>query len=348
MSITVQELALKLGLTVKGDENLQINLLADYRQTSSDSLAFVEKSKDFNAKNNVFEGAVIIPEDTDIEISAAAIMYSKNPKLSFAHAAREFTVFPRMHKGQHPSAYIATSAKLGKNVTLAPNVVIEDDVEIADDVYIGPNSVIGQGTTIGEGTSIDANVSIYFKTVIGQHCRIFSGAVIGKPGFGFVQNNGSWENFPQLGQAILGDHVDVGSNSCVDRGALGHTRVANGVKIDNFIQVAHNCEIGENTILCGHAAMAGSTIIGKNCMIGARASLQGHIEITDNVHVCGMAFVNRSIHKPMVLSSGVTAQEVHLWNKNQARLHRLDQLARRVKDLEKALIKEKNPESDSE
>ncbi len=231
-------------------------------------------------------------------------------------------------------AIIADSVKLGSAASIAAGVVVEDHVEIAQGVSIGANVFIGNGASIGKHTNIDANVTIYSNTRIGESCRIHSGTVIGSPGFGIVPDGNQWLRFPQLGRVIIGDNVDIGANCCIDRGALDHTVIASGFKLDNLIQIAHNVYIGENTVIAACTGIAGSAGIGKNCRIGGRASIQGHITITDNVVITTCTFVNKSISKAGVYSASLSAQENATWLKNHARLHRLDKLSRQFSKIE--------------
>ncbi len=198
--------------------------------------------------------------------------------------------------------------------------------------------MIGDHVEIGEETQLDARVTIYHKVKIGKRTRIASGAVIGSDGFGFAKQKGVWHKVPQLGSVIIGDDVDIGANTTIDRGAVENTKIANGVKLDNLIQVGHNVMIGENTIIAGCVAIAGSTVIGKNCMIGGATCFAGHITICDNVMITGMTAVTKSIREPGIYSSGIVGAVSNLeFRKNNARFHRLEHLMQRVKNLESAL-----------
>jgi UDP-3-O-[3-hydroxymyristoyl] glucosamine N-acyltransferase len=222
--------------------------------------------------------------------------------------------------------------------------VIADHVTIGPNVVIGANSVIGECSEIGEDTYISPNVTIYHKTVIGKRVLISSGTVLGSDGFGVAKNKGVWHKVPQLGRVVIEDDVEIGANCAIDRGAIEDTIVRRGVKLDNHIQIGHNVRIGENTAMAALVGICGSTEIGKNCLIGGQTGFAGHIQVADNVVVTGGSGVTSSIHEPGIYSSGmpgvVTNRE---WKRNNARIHRLDKLIERVKELELALseIKER-------
>ena len=197
---------------------------------------------------------------------------------------------------------------------------------------------MGDYSEIDTGSRLDANVTLYHHIVMGKRVYIASGTVIGSDGFGIAKEKGQWHKVPQLGRVIIKDDVEIGSNCSIDRGAIEDTIIENGVKLDNLIQVGHNVQIGENTAVAGCVGIAGSAVIGKNCLIGGGAGVNGHITIADNVVITGFTATTKSIREPGIYSSGVGGLVTNLeWRKNSARLHRLDQLIQRVKDLESSL-----------
>jgi UDP-3-O-[3-hydroxymyristoyl] glucosamine N-acyltransferase len=220
--------------------------------------------------------------------------------------------------------------------------VIGEGVKIAANVIIAPGCVIGDDTEIDVGTCLDANVTLYHQIIVGKHVVISSGCVIGSDGFGIAKHKGEWHKVPQLGRVVIGDYVEIGSNCSIDRGAIDDTVIEKGVKLDNLIQIGHNVRIGENTAIAGCVGIAGSAVIGKNCLIGGCAGINGHITIADNVVITGMTVVSKSIREPGIYSSGVGGLVTNLeWRKNSARLHRLDQLTKRVKNLEDLTLERK-------
>ncbi len=210
-------------------------------------------------------------------------------------------------------------------------------MSIGAGVQIAGGCYIGAGSTIGADSRVSANVVICHGVTIGERVNIAPGAVIGSDGFGLANEDGKWINVPQLGSVRIGDDVDIGANTTIDRGALEDTVLEEGVRLDNQIQVAHNVHIGAHTAIAGCVGISGSARIGKHCMIGGGAGIVGHLEIADNVVITGMTMVTRSISRPGVYSSGVPAQDNDSWNRNYARLRQLDKLARKVQKLERSL-----------
>ena len=314
---------------------MRVESVANISTATCSQLTFLMPDKKPAEIKRTLDCAVITTSELADKIQAAAVIVSNNPQLSFAKAVPMVLVEKESLAYIDPAAVIAATAKLDAGVNVAAGVVIENDVHIGPDVSIGANVYLGNGVEIKQGTKIDANVAIYPDSKIGHDCQISSGTVIGSPGFGIVPDGEKWLRFPQLGRVIIGDNVDIGANCCVDRGALDDTVIASGVKLDNLIQVAHNVYIGENTVIAACTGIAGSARIGKNCRIGGRASIQGHISIADNSVITTCTFVNKSIHKPGVYSSSLSAQENSSWLKNHARLHRLDKLSRQVTEIEK-------------
>ncbi len=332
MPITVDELATQLALECYGSVHSPITSIASYNLAKAEQLTFLVSAK--NLSQTVTDSVVITNKSIADKLSAKAIILSEHPQLSFAKAIPLVLDIAKPAAGIDPTAFAADTAAIDSTATILPKAVIESGVQIGAGVVIGSNSYIGQNSQIGDDTQIDANVSVYAQTSIGQDCRISSGSVIGAPGFGIVPDGSQWARFPQVGRVVIGDSVDIGANCCIDRGAIENTVIGSGVKLDNLIQVAHNVQIGDNTVIAACTGIAGSAVIGKNCQIGGRASIQGHIEIADNVVITTCTFVNKSISKPGVYSSSISMQENSEWLKNHARLHRLDKIYRQVSQLE--------------
>lgn len=335
MPVSVKALSARLGLECFGDVEREIESVANISNAQDSQLTFLTADKKSAQIPQRFNCVVITTDTISKNIDAAAVIISGNPQLSFVKAVPLIMVEELPQPFIHPSAVIADSAKLDPSVCISAGVVIEDNATIEQSVRLAANVIVGRGACIGEGSNIDSNVTIYPDTVIGRHCRVSSGAVIGSPGFGIVPDGKKWLQFPQLGRVVVGDHVDIGANCCIDRGALDDTVIASGVKLDNLIQIAHNVRIGENTVIAACTGIAGSAVIGRNCRIGGRASIQGHITIADNVVITTCTFVNKSLLKPGIYSSSLSAQENSSWLKNHARLHRLDKLSRQLSALDK-------------
>ena len=225
---------------------------------------------------------------------------------------------------------------LGVNVSVGHHAVIESGAVIGDHVQIGSCCVIGKNTQIGAGTKLWANVTVYHDVVIGQDCLFQSGAVIGADGFGYANSQGRWFKIPQVGRVVIGDRVEIGANTTIDRGALEDTRIEHGVIIDNQCQIAHNVTIGENTAIAGGTVMAGSLNIGEHCVIGGASVINGHIDIVAGTTITGMSMVMRPITESGVYSSGIPAQKNRDWRKTAARVLMIDDIHKRLKALEKA------------
>jgi UDP-3-O-[3-hydroxymyristoyl] glucosamine N-acyltransferase len=217
---------------------------------------------------------------------------------------------------------------------------------IGEGSYIGPNCVVRRGAAIGAGSRLEANVYIGPDTVIGARARLLPGAVIGGRGFGLARAKAGWIEVPQLGRVVIGDDVEIGANTTIDRGALDDTVIEDGVKLDNLIQIAHNCRIGAGTAIAACVGVAGSTTIGRNCMIGGASVIGGHIQITDNVLVFGYAMVTKSITEPGQYGSGIPAQPAREWRREVARIRRLPRIDERLAAIEQLL--KMSPATDGE
>jgi UDP-3-O-[3-hydroxymyristoyl] glucosamine N-acyltransferase len=217
---------------------------------------------------------------------------------------------------------------------IGPTAVVEEGAEIGARVFVGPGCIVGADCRIGEDSRLVARVTLSEGTQVGKRVLIHPGAVIGREGFGFAKDGEQWVRIPQLGRVRLGDDVEIGANTTVDRGALEDTVIADGAKLDNLIQIGHNCLIGENTAMAACSGISGSTRIGRNCTIAGAVGMAGHLEIGDDVHFTGMAMVTRSFVEPGSYSSGIPAMPSGEWRRNVARFRHLDELSRRLKQLE--------------
>lgn len=235
----------------------------------------------------------------DLPFAKSAALVVKNPYLTYARMAQILDTTPQPAQNIAPSAVIDATAKLGNNVSIGANAVIESGVELGDNVIIGAGCFVGKNSKIGAGSRLWANVTIYHEIQIGQNCLIQSGTVVGADGFGYANDRGNWVKIPQIGRVIIGDRVEIGACTTIDRGALDDTVIGNGVIIDNQCQIAHNVVIGDNTAVAGGVIMAGSLKIGRYCMIGGASVINGHMEICDKVTVTGMGMVMRPITEPV-------------------------------------------------
>ncbi|HKY69401.1 MAG TPA: UDP-3-O-(3-hydroxymyristoyl)glucosamine N-acyltransferase [Gammaproteobacteria bacterium] len=265
----------------------------------------------------------------------------EDPKLAFAKVLQALFPLPVSTATAHPSAVIGQGCEIDPTCQIGPNCVIGDRVKIGKQVILHANCVVGEDCEIGANTIIYPNTTLYSDVHIGKHCIIQSGAVIGGDGFGFANDRGKWVKVPQLGGVRIGDGVEIGANTTIDRGAIEDTRIGNNVILDNLIQIAHNVEMGEGTAMAAGSAIAGSTKIGKYCLIGGACGIAGHINLADGVTLVAGSMVGQSLEKG-TYGSGLPVRPVMQWKRNMMRLNKLDELATRLAKLEKEVhIQEK-------
>jgi len=330
----LQALADYLGASLKGDPAFQIVGLNSLREAGEGEITFLASSAYKRYLSDARAGAVILNEQDAADYTGNVII-AANPYVAYARLSKLFDNRYDIEPGVHPDACVAATARLGCNVAIAANAVIGERVVIGDGSYIGPGTVIGDDTLIGSGCYFHANVTVYHGVSIGSSVIIHSSTVIGGDGFGFANENGRWIKIHQLGGVEIGDNVEIGACTTIDRGALGNTVIGNNVIIDNLVQIAHNVVLGDNCALAGCAAIAGSTKLGRNCVLAGGAGLVGHIELCDDVTITGRAVITKSISEPGVYSSGTPFEENRQWRKNAVRISQLDNIARRLASLEK-------------
>lgn len=333
-SYRLDEIASALGAELQGDPDTLISGLATLQTAVAGQISFLANPSYAKYLTNTRASAVIVaPEVADS--CPTNVLLLANPYLGYAQLSHWFSPEPVMPSGQHPASVVDPSASIASNASIGPNVVIEAGADIGERVVIGAGSVIGARTCIGADTVIRPRVTVAHDVIVGQRCHILSGAVIGSDGFGFANEKGVWHRIAQLGRVVLGNDVEVGANTTIDRGALDDTVIGNGVKLDNLIQIAHNVQIGDHSAMAAMVGIAGSTRIGRSCVFGGAAGVAGHLEIGDQVHLTGMTLVTGNIRESGVYSSGISADTNRRWRKNAVRFRQLDALARRVTELEK-------------
>ncbi len=331
--LSAGEIAEHLDARLSGDPGVLISSIEPIQTAGPGSVTFLSDRKYVSELSRTGASAIIMREEFE-QASEATRLIVDNPYLCYARLSSLFA--PQAQHGLiHPSASIGEDVTLADGVSIGANAVLEDGVVIGRNTRIGSGAVIGAATRVGERCVIHPNATLLYECEIGHDCEIHSGAVIGADGFGWARAAQGWEKIHQLGTVRIGDRVSIGANTCIDRGALGDTRIADGVILDNLIQIAHNVQIGENTAIAGCVGIAGSTSIGKNCTIAGGVGIVGHLTICDGVHVTAKSFVNRSIEKPGSYSSAYPLEPTRSWRKNAVRLHKLDSIARVVKRLEK-------------
>lgn len=336
MTHTLAQLAKLLGAQLVGDDSLTIKRLATFDSASEGDITFVSDKKLLSKLAECQASAIVLPTAI-MEGYQGNALFMDNPYVGYAMLATIFDTTPNLSVNIAKSASIDSTAKIGVNVAIAENVVIGAHAEIGDNCQISANVVIGPQVKIKQQTKIYPNVTVYHNCEIGQRCIIHANSVIGSDGFGNAPYQGKWVKIPQIGAVIIGDDVEIGSSTTIDRGALSDTIIADGVKIDNQCQIAHNVVIGAHTAIAGGAIIAGSTKVGKSCIIGGGVSMNGHITIADNVVFTGDSMVVKSVSEAGIYSSGIPAIENKQWRKNTAYVLKVSELFQRVKKLEKQL-----------
>ncbi len=333
--LTLGEIARLLGAELKGEADYPVTGLATVVKAQAHQVSFLANMKYASQLQQCVAGAVILHPDQAHLFSGNCLLLV-NPYLGYARLSQAFAPADQF-SGIHGSAEVAASAHLGEQVNLAPGVVIGADAIIGDRVTIGANTVVGAGSSIGDDTRLGANVTLYHDVQLGCSCTVHSGAVIGADGFGFAKDGDEWVKIEQLGGVIVGDFVEIGAGTSIDRGALDNTIIGHGVKLDNQVQIAHNVELGDYTAIAGCTAIAGSTKLGKHCTVAGACGITGHLTLADGVHVTAMSLVTHSINEPGAYSSGTGLDKNQKWRRNAARFKQLDQMAKRLKQLEAEL-----------
>jgi len=343
---TIAEIAELLNVEFSGDAKLCLKGIATLDSAGADQLSFFHNPKYTADLSRSSAGAVLVKAEYADQVQGIALIVA-DPYLAYARCTALFSGAVEFERAVHVSASIADTAEINPTAQLGPNVVVGSNTLITKNVVIEANTVIGNDCIVGEGSLISANVTLYSNVKLGLRCRIHSGAVLGADGFGFANERGQWIKIHQLGGVTIGDDVEVGAGTTIDRGALDDTVIGNGVILDNQIQIAHNVVIGENTAIAGCTAVAGSTRIGKNCTIAGACGITGHLNIADGTHVTAMSLVSKSISKAGAYSSGTVAEPHHQWKKNVVRFRQLDDICRRIKKLE-SIVKQQNTKGQSE
>ena len=336
MAFTLGELARRAGAELRGDPERVIDGVATLQSGRPGAISFLANPRYRRYLADTRAEAVILGAE-DAEHCPVPALVSGNPYATYAKVAALLHPPEGQRRGVHPSAVVCGGCRIDPSAWVGPNAVIECGAVVGPGVQVGPGCVVGEGATIGPDSRLLANVTVCHGAVIGARALIHPGVVIGSDGFGIANEGGAWTKVPQLGCVRIGDDVEIGANTTIDRGALEDTVIEDGVKLDNQIQVAHNVRIGAHTAIAGCTGIAGSARIGSRCTIGGGVGIVGHLEIADNVHITGMSLVTRSISEPGVYSSGTPLQRNDIWHKNFVRFKQLDDMARRLRALEKAL-----------
>ncbi|MGA2187554.1 MAG: UDP-3-O-(3-hydroxymyristoyl)glucosamine N-acyltransferase [Steroidobacteraceae bacterium] len=315
------ELAVRFGLELRGNPALRVSHVATLSQATEGALSFLANSR-YRKHLGLSRATAIVVAPADAEACRVAALVDPNPYLTYAQiAALMYPVAPAA-AGIHPSAAVASDAHVADTASVGPLSVIEAGAHIGERVQVGAGCTILAGARVGNDTQLMPRVTLYAAVSIGARCLVHSGAVIGADGFGFAPDDGTWFKVPQVGSVRIGDDVEIGANTTIDRGAIEDTIVENGAKLDNQIQVGHNVLIGAHTAIAACTGISGSTTIGKRCMIGGMVGFAGHLTIADDVTVTGCSLVSASIRQAGSYSSGMPTVETRSWRRMVAHLRR--------------------------
>jgi UDP-3-O-[3-hydroxymyristoyl] glucosamine N-acyltransferase len=328
--LSLGELAVRFGCILKGDPGLRVSRVAALETADAASVAFLANPRYRRFLQQTKAGVVVLDPKLADACPVNALL-AKNPYATYARIAALLYPPPAAPPGRHVTAVVDDSAQIDASASIGPHAVIGARVKIGARSVIGPGCVVMDDVTIGTDTRLTANVTLCAGVFIGDRCLFQPSVVIGGDGFGLAPDQGEWLKVPQVGTVRIGNDVEIGASTTIDRGAIEDTVIGDGVKMDNQIQVGHNVRIGEHTAIAGCVGISGSAVIGKRCMIGGMAGIAGHLTICDDVVLTGKAFVNSSIRKPGYYSSAIPVDETARFRKNAARFHHLDDFVREVR-----------------
>ncbi len=335
MTLTLAQLAQQLNVELRGDTDVRVSTVASLQRAGPGALSFLANPKYRRYLKNTRASAVVL-SGRDAQDSPVPVLVSDNPYACYARAARLLYPQDKPRCGIHPSAIIDETAEIDPSAWIDANTVVAEGAKIGPTVQIGPGCIVGAKVEIGQGSQLVARVTVLAEAHIGNRAILHPGVVIGSDGFGLAEVEGRWEKVPQLGSVDIGNDVEIGANTTIDRGSVENTIIEDGVKIDNQVQVAHNVFIGEQTAIAACVGISGSARIGRHCKLSGGVGVVGHLEIADRVHITGMSMVTRSISEPGTYSAGTPLMENRQWRRNAVRMKQLDALTRRVSSLEKS------------
>jgi UDP-3-O-[3-hydroxymyristoyl] glucosamine N-acyltransferase len=333
MRYTLSELAEQTGAGLSGSGDIIIEKVADISSGEEGSIVFVSSAKYAKYLKTTDASAVILTEKM-LQACDKPALVADNPRVVFSKIALLLNPLPAVEPWVSPHAVIAEDTDIDPSARIEACVVIQNGVSIGPGSWLSPGCVLEKNVKIGAKSRLFANVTVGEGCTIGDNCILHSGAVIGADGFGFVWDQDAYIKVPQLGNVIIGNDVEIGANTTIDRGAIGDTIVEDGVKLDNLVQIAHNDHIGEHTTMSGQSGLAGSVKVGKKCIIGGGVAISDNIEITDSVILAGRSNVANSIKEPGMYAAVIPVVEARKWRRILGRIKQLDELARRIKALE--------------
>ncbi|HEX6634707.1 MAG TPA: UDP-3-O-(3-hydroxymyristoyl)glucosamine N-acyltransferase [Usitatibacter sp.] len=328
MELTLRQIVERLGGEAVGEPAAPLTGVATLDSAGPREIAFLANPR-YRAKLAATRAGAVILGRGDRDAASMPRIVSDNPYAYYARTVALFHPAPEAVPGVHPTAQVDPTARVDAGAEVGPFAVIGPRCRVARGAVIGAHATLGAQVEIGEGTRLNAGVAVYERCRLGARCIVHSGAVIGADGFGMARDEGRWIKIPQVGAVRIGDDVEIGANTTIDRGALDDTVIGDGVKLDNQIQVAHNCVIGAHTVIAGCTGISGSVTIGRDCMIGGGVGIVGHISICDRVTISGMTLVAKPITQPGTYTSGLPMMPHAQWLRSAALLRRLERIAGR-------------------
>jgi UDP-3-O-[3-hydroxymyristoyl] glucosamine N-acyltransferase len=333
---SLAELARRTGAALDGDGAVVVRRVGTLEKAQAGAIAFLANSHYASQLATTRASAVIVsPEHA--ALTPLPRLVTPKPYLTYARVATLLHPSQGAEPGIHPAAFVDATATVGAGASIGPHATVGAGATLGAEVVVGPGCAIGAGASIGARSRLAANVVVCDACVIGEDALVQAGAVIGADGFGLAEDGDRWLRVPQVGRVVVGDRVEIGANTTIDRGAIDDTVIGNDVKLDNQIQIGHNCVIGDGTAIAGCTGIAGSTRIGRHCRIGGAAMISGHLTIPDGTTLGGAAVVMSSIDAPGVYSSAFPVVPFAEWRRNMVRVRHLDQIAERVARVERAL-----------
>lgn len=330
------DIVARFGGHVVGDADTQVSQIGTLEKAVAGQIAFLANAKYRNQLETSQASAVILSE-SDADATQLPRIVAANPYAYFAKLSAFLNPLREFAPGIHPSAVIANNAHISPQAHIGPLVSVGEGASIGAGTVVMAGCSIGEGASLGENTRLYPRVVVYHNCIVGNHVIVHSGAVIGADGFGIAMEEGRWLKIPQIGRVVIGDHVEIGANTTIDRGALDDTVIEEGVKLDNQIQVGHNVRIGAHTAVAGCVGIAGSATIGKYCRIGGSAGILGHLQIADHVEIASFTLIGKSIPEAGSYAGIFPFSKNDEWRNNAVHLRHLGELVKRVKVLEKEI-----------
>jgi len=334
---TLGEIAARLGGELIGDAALRITQVATLERAGQHHIVFLANPKYREKLRNSAAGAVIVSR-TERDVTDRARIVCDNPYAYFARVSALFNPSATAEPGIHATAVVDASATVAESASIGAFAYLGRNVRVGENTIVFPGCYLGDNVVVGAGSLLYPGVVVYHDCIIGSRTILHSGAVIGADGFGLAQENGRWIKIPQIGRTVIGDDVEIGANTTVDRGAMDDTIIEDGVKLDNQIQVAHNVRIGAHTAMAGCVGIAGSATIGQHCTVGGAGMILGHLEIADHVNISSGTLITKSIDKPGTYTSAMPFSEHRSWLRNAAHLRHLDTMAEKIRQLEQKIV----------